>query len=325
MSVSSAKPAKKTPSLKPISFGQRDGREPYNASEIVAIDDSRFLFCDNNVGDALFELRLSADGKMECPLIRRPIRGIEEDSVDDLEGMALVHRENRTFVFAVASLSLKQRKRHRKNLQKRGKDCPARNCLLRISIGSNDQLDAEVLTGFREWLIDNCPTLAECSRLLPDDGGLNVEGLAWGPKDNTLLLGLRTPVFDGKPLIVPIRVKQVDGPLDFANFDLLPPIRLSLADAGGEQGIRTIDYSPVRDEQLIVVGNSTSTSQAPFHLYVWDGNAQGATRCLEGVRFHKRMKVEGVAHGSVGGRGAMVFVDDAGGYQLLWDDDPRVS
>ena len=44
-----------------------------------------------------------------------------------------------------------------------------------------------------------------------------------------------------------------------------------------------------------------------------------------GVRFHKRMKVEGVTHGTVGGRGAIVFVDDAGGYQLLWDDDPRLA
>ena len=28
-----------------------------------------------------------------------------------------------------------------------------------------------------------------------------------------------------------------------------------------------------------------------------------------------------MTHGEVAGRGAMVFVDDAGGYQLLWDDD----
>jgi hypothetical protein len=52
----------KSPSIKPIAFGERPGPEPYNASEIVAIGDSRFLFCDNNIGDALLELRLAADG-----------------------------------------------------------------------------------------------------------------------------------------------------------------------------------------------------------------------------------------------------------------------
>jgi hypothetical protein len=67
----------KRPSIKPIAFGERPGPQPHNASEIVAIDDSRFLFCDNNIGDALFELRLAADGTMAGPLIRRPLRGIE--------------------------------------------------------------------------------------------------------------------------------------------------------------------------------------------------------------------------------------------------------
>jgi len=76
--------------IKPIAFGERPGPEHYNASEIVAIDDSKFLFCDNNTGDALFELRLATDGKMACPLIRRPIRGIEPGTVDDLEGMTHV-------------------------------------------------------------------------------------------------------------------------------------------------------------------------------------------------------------------------------------------
>jgi hypothetical protein len=81
----------KHPSIKPIAFGERPSPEPYNASEIVAIDDSTFLICDNNIGDALFELRLAADGPMSSPLIRRPIRGIEPETVDDLEGMTHVH------------------------------------------------------------------------------------------------------------------------------------------------------------------------------------------------------------------------------------------
>lgn len=317
--------AKKSPCIKPIGFGDRDGDEPYNASEVVANDDSRFLFCDNNVGDALFELRLAADGQMACPLVRRPIGGIEAGALDDLEAMTLVRCEDRTFVFAIPSLSLKRRKRHHKKPSKRGKECAARNCLLRITVGADDQLLGEVVAGFREWLIENCPLLAECSRFLPDDGGLNVEGLGWSPTENALLLGLRTPVIDGQPLIVPVRVKRVDGPLELSNFELLPAVSLAIADAGGEQGIRTIGFSPTRGKQLIVVGNSTSASKAPFTSYVWDGNARGVVRRVEGIRFHKRMKVEGVTHGTVGGRGAIVFVDDAGGYQLLWDDDARLK
>jgi hypothetical protein len=33
------------------------------------------------------------------------------------------------------------------------------------------------------------------------------------------------------------------------------------------------------------------------------------------------MKVEGVTRGTIRGRGAVVFVDDGGGFQVLWNDD----
>jgi hypothetical protein len=315
----------RSPSIRPIAFGEQPGPEPHNASEIVAIGDSRFLFCDNNIGDALFELRLAADGTMACPLIPRPLRGIEPGTVDDLEGMTRVRTGDGRLMVAMPSLSLKRRKgRHRKK-SKQGKDSPARSGLVRMTFGEDDELDAEVLAGFRQWLAENAPELGKSPRYLPDDGGLNVEGLGWDPAEGALLLGVRTPVIDGKPLILRVRLRQVDGPWDLSNLEMLPPILLAIEDDRGEQGIRTIGFDPPRGEWLVVVGNSTSASRAPFTLYSWDGNPRGEVHHFEDVRFHKRMKVEGVTHGTVGGRGAVIFVDDAGGYQVLWDDDPRLT
>jgi hypothetical protein len=314
----------KNPSIKPIAF-ERPGPEPYNASEIIALDDSKFLFCDNNVGDALFELRLAADGTMAGPLIRRPLSGIAPGSVDDLEGMTHVRTDGGSLLIVIPSLGLKQRKRRHNKKSKRGKASTARNCLLRISFGEDDQLEAEVLAAFREWLVENAPELGKSSRYLPDDGGLNVEGLGWSPTEQVLLLGVRTPVIAGKPLILRVRLKRVDGPWHLSNFEMLPPVSLAIKADRGEQGIRTIGFDPSRGVWLIVAGNATSASQAPFTLYSWDGNAQGVVHHFEHVRFHKRMKVEGVTHGRVGDRGAIVFVDDGGGYQILWDDDPRLK
>jgi hypothetical protein len=76
---------------------------------------------------------------------------------------------------------------------------------------------------------------------------------------------------------------------------------------------------------LIVVGNSTSASKAPFRLYSWDGNMKGEVHRFRDIRFDNKMRVEGVTYGIIGGRGGIVFVDDAGGYQVVWDDDPRLQ
>src|SRR5262245_13855867 len=87
-----------------IPFGEMNGRDEFNASDIVPLADSRFLICDNNTNDALFELDLTPDGREKGPLIRRPLQGLEPDSVDDLEGMTFAEEKGRRFVFVSSSM-----------------------------------------------------------------------------------------------------------------------------------------------------------------------------------------------------------------------------
>ena len=317
-----AKPRK----LKPIPFGEKRGKKPYNASEVVALADSRFLFCDNNVDDALFELRLAPDGTMDGPLVGRPIKGIESGAIADMEGIELATINGRTFLFATSSLSLERRKRHHKKKGKRGKLTAGRAAVLRITIGDDEELQAETIPDFRSWLLEQTPELADSARYLPDDGGLNVEALSWDPSHQALLFGLRTPVIDGKPLIVRVKLKQSDGPWELSNLEVLPPIALPIEINGRRrEGLRAMTYDPVSRNTLLTVGNRSGDSKARFGLYSWDGEQAGTLRHFSQVRFHRRMRVEGVAHGTIAGRGAVVFVDDRGGYQVLWDDDPRLA
>src|SRR4029078_9542887 len=84
--------------IESIPFGEQPGAKPYNASEIVDIGDSRFLFCDNNLGNTLFELRLNAKGAMRCHLIHHLINGIGPNTIDDMEGMTVAEENNRRFL-----------------------------------------------------------------------------------------------------------------------------------------------------------------------------------------------------------------------------------
>jgi hypothetical protein len=198
--------------------------------------------------------------------------------------------------------------------------------LLRVGVGPDGKLRTDVMADFREWLVSNSSEAGASAMLMPDYNGLNVEGLAWDPARRALLLGIRTPVpSDGKPIVLPVRVRDLAGPWTSDNLEPLPAIRLAVDDSGGESGIRDIQYDASRQGFLVVVGNSTGSSRAPFKMYLWDGNDAGAVRPFGDVWFAPEMKPEGVTHGAVGGRGAIVFADNSGGFSVLWDDDPRAA
>ncbi len=312
--------------LKPNPFGERPGDEPYNASEVLALADSRFMFCDNNVSDALFEFEVAGNGTLRRRIARRPIEGLPPGVIDDIEGIEKVVAAGRTFIFGTSSLCLKTRKgKHPK--KKRGKVVAARESIVRIAVGPKGRLRADVMAGFRPWLLEQLPWLRRAAGLIPDDGGLNVEALSWDPRKKALLFGLRTPVIDGKPVVLRVKPRKIDGPWTLDNLQMLPPLRLAVPKSKGdhEAGIRAMSLDQSTGNSLIILGNSTSRSKAPFSLYSWDGNPRGIVRRYPDVKFHKNMKVEGVTRGTIGARPAVIFVDDCGGFQVLWADDSRLA
>jgi hypothetical protein len=310
-------------------FGESNGDMPHNASEVVAIGDARFLFCDNNISDALFEMRVNRQGQLAGRLIRHAISGVSPRFFDDFESMALVGQQPHEVLVLATSFSLKIGDPHARKKTRRGKRAIERESLLRLTRTGPRTFGAEIIPGFRRWLIDQTPDLGRRWRRglerIPDDGGLNVEGLAWDPGASELHFGLRSPVIHKRPVILRVHVKNVAGLWNLNNFVMRPPVLLDLPDADGDRGIRTMEYDPRRQATLIVTGNAVSRRKVPFELWEWDGNPAGTVRKFEGVRFHRKFRVEGVTPGVIGGRPALVFVDDRGGYQVVWGDDARLA
>jgi hypothetical protein len=278
------------------------GAKALNASGVVALGDSRFLFCDNKSPDALFELTLDASGAARVE--RRPLAGLPPLGVEDVEGLTIAHEEGKTYVFAISSLGMR-------------KDRPVAGGLVRAVVGDGPTLAAEVIPGFREWLSTRSPLVASAAASEPDAGGLNVEGLAWDPKRHALLVGLRTPLEGGKPVLLPVRVTSLGGAWDGTGFELLAPIVLDPGASGGTLGIRSIEYDESRNGFLVVLGRATSGLDVPFEAYLWDGNAEGKMTKLASMTFPPRAKPEGVATGVVAGKPVLVVMDDAGGYAVL--------
>jgi hypothetical protein len=309
--LSSTEPAAAALTVDSISFGELNGKDEYNASGVVALADSRFLICDNNTNDALFELGLTPDGQKKGPLIRRPLEGLTPDAVDDLEDMTLVEENGHRYVFVTSSLYVKKAKKDVLDIPPSG--------LLRVILNPDDTLKAENMPGFREWLIRAYPQLAASAQIKPDDGGLNVEGFTWDKRRHAFLFGVRTPVPGGKPLVLPVKVKDLAGPWTTDNLEAQPPVQLLAEASLGEQGVRALSYDPHHDIFLVITGKSIGDSKAPFALYEWNGDAEGAMRRLD-VAFARKMKPEGITRGKVGGRNALIIVDDNGGFHVVWGD-----
>jgi hypothetical protein len=305
------------PTLTPIPFQELNAKnEPYNASGVVALGDGRFLFCDNNTDDALLELDLTADGQMKGPLIKRPLQGLAAAPIDDMEAMTVAEEKGRRYILVTSSLFIKPAK------DGQSLKVPPSG-LLRVRVQSDDSLVAENMPGFRDWFIHNAPAITESAKLLPDQGGLNIEGLAWDHKNQTLLFGVRTPLANQKPLVIPVKVKKLSGPWTTDNLIMWPPIPLTLDATGGEQGIRSIEYIPSRKSFLVVVGKAISGAKVPFVLYEWKGDRKGKLHRLN-LSFADKMKPEGLTSGTIAGRPVILFTDDGGGFQVLWLDKTRL-
>lgn len=298
-------------------FGEMLGTMPYNASGIVPIADGRFLVCENRTQDAVFELHLDAQGNKAGPLVRREMPLPAGSTVGDLEAMTLIETGGKRFVVATSSFNQVSQKRAAAG------GASYTTGLLRISVGDAGTVVVEDLPGFRDWIVSKYPELKASAAMRPDAGGLNIEGLAWDPGRGALLFGVRTPLVNGQPVLLPVRLRDPAGPWEAASFEAMPAIHLKTDTAG--LGVRGLDYDGTNKRFLLTMGNAISGTKIAFRIYVWDGIDGTTVRLLSGLTFDPRMKVEGITHGTIGNRGAVVLVDDGGGYAVIWDDDPRLK
>ena len=300
-----------------IPFGETSGAKPFNASGAVEISPGQILFCDNKNPSELLELRFDEQGKKVGSIIRRPLSGVDTSAIKDLEGMTMVERGGDRFIVATSSFNRLSTTQGKKMVPLEG----YAGGLLRIRRGSDNTLTAENIPGFREWLVSKYPELKASAELVSDDGGLNIEGLEWDPNRGALLFGLRTPLINGKPAILPIRLKGDQWRLE--DFEPLPAIILQ-GQSSGYEGIRSLAYAPAHKFFVVSLGKATSIIQAPFSLYIWDGGDGGQLRKLERLHFIRGMKVEGLAGVTLGSKRSLLVIDDAGGYQIIAQDDPRL-
>ena len=222
----------------------------------------------------------------------------------DIEGAAHIGRR----IYWIASHGTNKKARAR----------PERRQLFATDIvGNGDEVTLTLAgtpyTGLLGAIANHAPfekyRLHEAAQISPEDaGGLNIEGLAATPEGH-LLIGLRSPVVNGKALLLtlknPNEVLAIDDgkAAKAAKAPVFgPAIELPL----GGLGVRSIDYADKLHGYLIVAG--PQDSEGVFKLYKWSPETDAVPTALA-TSLGKGLRPEG-----------LFALGDGKSFQLLSDD-----
>lgn len=173
----------------------------------------------------------------------------------------------------------------------------------------------EVVANFRSFLLSNLPELKGEGEKNGKEGGLNIEGLAWDPKQNRLLLGLRSPQMSGNAVIVPVSFQNPNGPFSTDNLKVADSRAIQVPLEG--LGVRDIQFDSHLDAFLIISGAPEHhDKKLGFKLWQWNGES-GDSGLQALTDLDLQMKPEGVTHFDFGGHDFIFIVGDAGVYAKL--------
>jgi len=279
---------------------QRFGPIAFGASGVTQLADGRLLIADDEPGHPLVAVDLFGDGRAKefTPAeIASVLRGSGVKALNDLEGMAVDARDN---VYATTSHSVTRARETKQD----------RQVVVRFRVLADAVVELRAFTHLEAALALLDPALAASigastkERSTPP--GLNIEGLAWDPRNGHLLFGLRGPLRDGRAQII-----TMENPDDVfergASPKLSGPVVLDLEG----QGIRDLAYDADVDGFLIVAGASGTSEYGHPELWRWSGRSGDPPLKLH-VPAIENLKPEGVTGAMANGRRWVVFVNDDG-------------
>src|SRR5579884_560796 len=139
--------------------------------------------------------------------------------------------DNNQFVYICTSHCLKKKKALEPSKR------PRVHVFIRFRLEGRRLTPDGVISGFCEMLRSRYDFINRIAELPPKKGGINIEGLAYDRDGNRLLVGLRSPLYDDKACLLPVKV---DPAKEFSpeNLILEDPIVLQIQ----KKGIRSIQY-----------------------------------------------------------------------------------
>lgn len=284
--------------LSPPAVDIRTFNNIYEPSAVFQLPDGKIVVVEDEIDSAMSLLTISRDGELiENNAANKKLIKSFGRKLDDLENLA---GDNHGRIFAATSHSS----------DKKGNRDPNREQLLRFEVKNGQARNVARVTSLRDDLrADNALAAAikAKSGKSPHYSDLNIEGMAYFPKDNALLLGLRAPMAGDLSIIVPIT--NIDAMFDQkAKPQFGAPIFLDL-DGGG---IRSLHF----DEHLnaFVIANEIVNNQGKdvSQIWLWSGALTDTPKKVDIPQLHQLKNIEAVDDLIINGEKKLVFMADEG-------------
>jgi hypothetical protein len=273
----------------------------YEPSAIQQLPDGRFLVVEDEKDHPLSLVTFGADGSVKtAPLTAGLLQMFSSFwKLDDLEGLAA---DRAGLVYAITSHSRDDDGDEKKSREK----------LVRFRVEGDRVVEPKVVDGLKHALTTRHAVLAAAAEVrdVKAGGGLNIEGLEISPDQQRLLIGLRSPLRNGRALIA--SVENLAAVFELGEAPRIAP-SLAELDLGGH-GIRGLSYVPALGAYL-VIGGPTSREPGTFDLWHWSGEPGAPARRMTVPGLRGFEKAEGVSPAVVGGVERIVVVSDDGNRQ----------
>ena len=162
---------------------------PFEASGVTQVPGTNtVLFVDDGRPNEIFLMQLGEDRKQAGAIKTIDIA----TSIIDLEGIT----NDGEYFYIVGSQS-----------KAKGTD-QAGLARFKFDAANQRATGTQAASGLKKFLADNVDELRGMENTKYNDGGINVEGIAWDPVNKRLLLGLRSPVVEGNALVVPLKLRD---------------------------------------------------------------------------------------------------------------------
>lgn len=265
--------------------------EVYEPSGIAQLSDGSILIVEDE-GDEPLHLFAIASEKSELILKAKPFAG-KKLKVDDLEAVA---KGNNGDLFLITSHSVTKDGSRKKKREK----------LVKTSL-VNQQLSS---SGTADTLARSIQNHLESKLSLGEKevAKMNIEGMAFHPTDNELLIGLRSPTHREHALILTLKNPSVV--IEKGKNPVFSESIISL-DLDGA-GIRALAYYENQGTYLIAGETAGKKGKLRSRVWTWNGQANHQPVKLKLPKMKGVKNIEGITIATFKGSAYLLFVCDNG-------------